>query len=139
MKNGRKIKALTLFFIDSVDKVRDPGEPDGRGEYLRIFDEEYRNFVSKNTHLLERYKEYFPEYIHALKVREGYFAIDKKNNAVDVEGWDSALDDTAMKLKAKSQEDIDRGIELILEKKDALISFEEPLIVIEIFLESLVL
>ncbi len=31
------------------------------------------------------------------------------------------------KLKAKSQEDIDRGIELILEKKDELISFEEPL------------
>ena len=32
-----------------------------------------------------------------------------------------------MKIKAKSQEDIDRGIELILERKDELISFEEPL------------
>ncbi|MBM6839207.1 restriction endonuclease subunit R, partial [Clostridium saudiense] len=31
------------------------------------------------------------------------------------------------KLKAKSQEDVDRGIELILEKKDELISFDEPL------------
>ena len=35
------IKALTLFFIDSVDKVRDNNASDGRGEYLRIFDEKY--------------------------------------------------------------------------------------------------
>ena len=37
------------------------------------------------------------------------------------------MDDSDVKLKAKSQEDIDRGISLILEKKDELISFEEPL------------
>ena len=127
LKNGRKIKALTLFFIDSVDKVRDPEAEDGRGEYLRIFDEEYGNYVSTHTDILEKYKEYFPEYLNTLKIREGYFAVDKKNNAVDVEGWDSLLDDEAVKLKAKSQQDIDRGIELILEKKDELISFEEPL------------
>lgn len=60
-------------------------------------------------------------------VREGYFARDKKNNAVDVEGWDSSVDDSDVKLKVKSQEDIDRGISLILEKKDELVSFEEPL------------
>ncbi len=124
---GRKIKALTLFFIDSVDKVRDNNADDGRGEYLRIFDEEYKDYISKNIPLLDKYKEYFPEYRDVFKVREGYFAVDKKNNAVDVEGWDSSLDDEAMKLKQKSQEDIDRGIELILEKKDELISFEEPL------------
>ncbi len=44
---------------------------------------------------------------------------------MDVEGWDSVLDE--QKLKKKAQEDVDRGIELILEKKDELISFEEPL------------
>lgn len=127
LKNDKKIKALTLFFIDSVDKVRDPNADDGRGEYLRIFDEEYQKYVNANSRRLEKYKEYYPEYLDVLKVREGYFAIDKKNNAVDVEGWDSSLDDEDVKLKAKSQEDIDRGIELILEKKDELISFEEPL------------
>lgn len=72
-------------------------------------------------------KEYFPDYMNVQAVREGYFARDKKNNAVDVEGWDSSVDDSDVKLKAKSQEDIDRGISLILEKKDELISFEEPL------------
>ena len=127
LKSGRKIKALTLFFIDSVDKVRDPEAEDGRGEYLRIFDEEYKKYVSTHTHLLEQYKEYFPEYMHTLKVREGYFARDKKNNAVEVDGWDSSVNDEDVKVKAKAQEDIDRGIELILEKKDELISFDEPL------------
>ncbi len=127
LKKGRKIKALTLFFIDSVDKVRDPKAEDGRGEYLRIFDEEYKKYVSTHTHILEPYKEYFPEYLHPLKVREGYFAVDKKNNIVEVEDWNSSVDDEDVNLKAKSQEDIDRGIELILEKKDELISFDEPL------------
>ena len=32
-----------------------------------------------------------------------------------------------IKLKAKAQEDIDRGIDLILRRKDELISFSEPL------------
>ena len=60
-------------------------------------------------------------------VREGYFALDAKKNVVEIEGWDSSVDESNLKIKAKSQEDIDRGISLILEKKDELISFEEPL------------
>lgn len=127
IRQGLSIKALTLFFIDSVDKVRDPNAPDGRGEYLRIFDEEYKNYVKNHTHMLESNKEFFPDYMNVQSVREGYFARDKKNNAVDVEGWNSELDDSSMKIKAKAQEDIDRGIELILDKKDELISFDEPL------------
>lgn len=127
IRSGRKIKALTLFFIDEVSKVRDESAPDGRGEYLRIFDEEYKRYITTHIHELEKNKEYFPDYINVQAVREGYFARDKKNNAVNVEGWDSSVDDSDVKLKAKSQEDIDRGISLILEKKDELISFEEPL------------
>ncbi len=127
IRQGRKIKALTLFFIDSVDKVRDDTVPDGRGEYLRIFDEEYQKYVSTHAHTLEQNKEFFPDYMNVQAVREGYFARDKKNNAVDVDGWDSSLDESSMKIKAKSQEDIDRGISLILERKDELISFDEPL------------
>lgn len=127
IRSGRKIKTLTLFFIDAVDKVRDESASDGRGEYLRIFDEEYKKYVNTHAHALETNKEYFPDYMNVQAVREGYFARDKKNNAVDIEDWDSSMDDSDVKLKAKSQEDIDRGISLILEKKDELISFEEPL------------
>ncbi|MCM1186681.1 MAG: DEAD/DEAH box helicase family protein [Lachnoclostridium sp.] len=127
LRAGKKIKVLTLFFIDSVDKVRDNTAPDGRGEYLRIFDEEYKKYVSQNAVMLEKFKEYFPDYVHVQSVREGYFALDAKKNAVEIEGWDSSVDEDNLKIKAKSQEDIDRGISLILEKKDELISFEEPL------------
>ena len=127
LRTGRKIKALTLFFIDSVDKVRDNTAPDGRGEYLRIFDEEYRKYISQNAVTIEKFKEYFPDYMNVQSVREGYFALDAKKNVVEIDGWDSSVDESNLKIKAKSQEDIDRGISLILEKKDELISFEEPL------------
>lgn len=127
LKKGYDIKVLTLFFIDSVNKVRDNTVPDGRGEYLRIFDEEYSKLIEDPNwnNLFREYPQLFKEYKNIQKVREGYFAIDKKENVVDVEGWDGSLDE--QKLKKKAQEDVDRGIELILEKKDELISFNEPL------------
>ena len=59
LRKGRKIKALTLFFIDAVDKVRDSSAPDGCGEYLRIFDDEYKKFVNANRGILVKYIEYF--------------------------------------------------------------------------------
>lgn len=129
LAKGEKIKVLSLFFIDSVVKVRDPQQPDGRGEYLRIFDDEYAKIITEEAYIsqFEKYKQLFQEYKDIHKVREGYFARDKHNKTVDIEGWDSALNADEIKVKAKSQEDIDRGIELILEKKDELISFDEPL------------
>ena len=127
LRTGKKLKALTLFFIDSVDKVRDPNAPDGRGEYLRIFDDEYKKYVSRHTDMIEEFKEYFPDYQNVQSVREGYFALDARRNAGEIDGWDSSADEDNLKLKAKSREEIDRGISLILEKKDELISFEESL------------
>ena len=125
LKKNKLIKILTLFFIDEVAKVRDEKAEDGRGEYLKIFDEEYTNILWKYRKDIERYKEFFPNYEEVLQVREGYFARDKKKNIVEIEDWDSSKDE--VEVKAKSQEDIDRGISLILEKKDELISFREPL------------
>lgn len=129
LDRGYKIKLLSLFFIDAVVKVRDPEQPDGRGEYLRIFDEEYSKIIEEPTFKkqFEKYKHLFTEYDDIHKVREGYFARDKNNKSVDIEGWDSNLNIDEIKVKAKAQEDIDRGIELILDKKDELISFHEPL------------
>ena len=116
---------MTLFFVDSVSKVRDVTRSDGRGEYLRIFDEEYQSAIKSYEKQLTKYREFFPAYKDVLKIREGYFAIDKKNNEVEIEDWDNSKSE--LDVKAKSQEDIDRGISLILERKDELISFEEPL------------
>ena len=121
LEEGKKIKGLTLFFIDEVKKVRDSEASDGRGAYLKIFDEEYLKIVQKYKEKIEKYKNYFPHYEDVNLVREGYFALDKKKKEVEVEYKKEN------EVKAKSQEDIDRGIELILEKKDELISFNEPL------------
>jgi len=121
LEEGKKIKGLTLFFIDEVKKVRDSEASDGRGDYLKIFDEEYLKIVQKYKEKIEKYKNYFPHYEDVDLVREGYFALDKKKKEVEVEYKKEN------EVKAKSQEDIDRGIELILEKKDELISFNEPL------------
>lgn len=121
LEEGKKIKSLTLFFIDEVKKVRDSEASDGRGVYLKIFDEEYLKIVQKYKEKIEKYKNYFPHYEDVNLVREGYFALDKKKKEVEVEYKKEN------EVKAKSQEDIDRGIELILEKKDELISFNEPL------------
>ena len=125
LDEGRKIKELTLFFIDEVKKVRDNDAEDRRGEYLKIFDEEYVMAIEKYREKIEKYKNYFPNYENVNLVREGYFALDKKKNEVEVDDWNSDKGESA--VKTKSQEDIDRGIELILEKKDELISFNEPL------------
>ncbi len=125
LDEGRKIKGLTLFFIDEVKKVRDNDAVDRRGEYLKIFDEEYGMAIKKYREKIEKYKNYFPNYENVNLVREGYFALDKKKNEVEVDDWNSDKGESA--VKAKSQEEIDRGIELILEKKDELISFNEPL------------
>ena len=105
--------------------MRDNDAEDRRGEYLKIFDEEYVMAIEKYREKIEKYKNYFPNYENVNLVREGYFALDKKKNEVEVDDWNSDKGESA--VKAKSQEEIDRGIELILEKKDELISFNEPL------------
>lgn len=128
LDKGKEIKVLSLFFIDEVAKVRDKSREDERGEYLRIFDEQYKDIIEGDLVYkakFEQYKHLFPRYTEELSVREGYFAIDKNKTAVEVEGWNPALEES--KLKAKAQEDVERGIELILNRKDELISFEEPL------------
>ncbi|UUX92980.1 restriction endonuclease [Methanoplanus endosymbiosus] len=132
LEEGKEIKALSLFFIDSVKKVRDDDAPDGRGQYLKIFDEEYQNLIQEEKYRsgFKKYAKYFPEYTDVLKVREGYFARDKTGKVVEPEETsrkgdsDASVEDS---YKAKSKEDIERGISLILEGKEELISFNTPL------------
>lgn len=124
-KQGNKpIKALTLFFIDKVSKVRDlNNSDDDRGEYLRIFDEEYNKFILTNKFKenYEKYKTYLSETLDVNKVREGYFAIDKKGKAVLKEINAETI------ANADKNENRDNAIELILKDKDKLISFDTPL------------
>lgn len=129
LEKGKEIKALSLFFIDEVKRVR--GEDGKDGVFLQIFDEEYQNLIKepKYRDYFKKYASLFPEYEKVKLVREGYFAVDKNNKAVEPQTSKkttlSAL--TEDDYNAKSKEDIQRGIDLILRGKEELISFSTPL------------
>lgn len=131
LNSDKRIKALTLFFVDSVAKVRGDTE-DGRGEYLVMFDALFDKI--RNEPIYQNAYKRFPKELAILdpnfpvsNIREGYFAKDKNKKDVDIEKWDSSVNDEEISFNAKTQEDIDRGIDLILNKKDELISFDEKL------------
>ncbi len=135
LNEGGKIKALALFFVDSVAKVRGD-TPDGCGEYLVMFDRlfnEIREEMMMNLLVRDAFQKFpkelaiLDENIPASAVREGYFAVDKNRKAVEIDKWDSKISDEDVSFDAKTQENIDRGVDLILNKKDELISFGEPL------------
>ncbi len=117
------IKALTLFFIDKVKHVRDFDKPDQKGLYLQIFDEEYKKYV--NTKLFKANYDKYGSLLNGIyeteKVREGYFSIDKKGNVITDEKYKGT------EAEKEKDENRDRAIDLILNKKDELISFDEKL------------
>ena len=117
------IKVLSLFFIDEVAKYRDYDQPDDKGEYARMFEEEYNLQVNELLRYTlpvqnESYREYL-ESISAARTHNGYFSIDKKKNrlvdpSVIKRGEDKGLSD-----------DVD-AYDLILKDKERLLSLEEP-------------
>ncbi|MDD3012292.1 MAG: DEAD/DEAH box helicase family protein [Candidatus Gastranaerophilales bacterium] len=122
LDKGEKIKALTLFFIDEVVKVRDHSQPDSRGDYLRRFDDEYSKLIKEYENKFKQYADLFPQYEDLKAVRQGYFAIDKNNKELDLE----ILDDEK-EYKKDIQALVDKQIDQILNGKDELISFNSPL------------
>ena len=115
------IKVLSLFFIDEVVKYRDYSQTDEKGEYARVFEEEYGLLQAEYLGELaldnEKYRA-FLERDPISKVHEGYFAIDKQKRLVDPDikktGEDKGLSD-----------DTD-AYDLILKNKERLLSQDEP-------------
>jgi len=113
------IKVLSLFFIDSVEKYRQY-DADGnpvKGEYARIFEEEYRR-LAKHPDYQSLFKE-VDLTTATTDVHNGYFSIDKKKvgtKRVEVfkntNGTTQADDDT---------------YSLIMRDKEKLLSFDTPL------------
>lgn len=123
LDDRKKIKALSLFFIDKVKKVRnDDGED---GEYFKIFDEEYSRLVKQDRwkKKFEEYSDKFPNYKDVKSVRQGYFAIDKLKTRTDI----IEIDENKKRYNQKERRSIENGIELILEKKEELIDFKTSL------------
>ena len=117
----KRIKVLSLFFIDSVEKYRQYDAEGNKvnGVYALIFEEEYRRLA-----IHPDYQTLFQEVdltSAATDVHEGYFAIDKKKvggKTVDIfkdskgEGTTKADDDT---------------YNLIMRDKEKLLSLDTPL------------
>ena len=112
----RRIKVLTLFFIDRVMHYRrydDAGNP-AKGEYAKIFEEEYRRAAGR------------PEYVSLFSgvdpqdaaegVHEGYFSIDRRG------GWTDTSENNQT-----NRDNAERAWHLIMRDKEKLLSFEEPL------------
>ncbi len=113
------VKVLTLFFIDEVAKYRDYAAPDEQGEYARIFEEEYTQYLNEVLDLDETAYVKYLKGIPANKTHSGYFSIDKKSkrqvdSSVAARGENAGLSD-----------DVD-AYDLILKDKERLLSLAEP-------------
>ena len=112
----RGIKVLTLFFIDKVAHYRrcdDEGNP-VKGEYARIFEDEYRRAASR-----PEYRARFDGVdvrAAAESAHEGYFSIDRRG------GWT----DTAENNQT-NRDNAERAYRLIMRDKERLLGLEEPL------------
>lgn len=120
------IKTLSLFFIDEVAKYRDYKQVDEKGEYARVFEEEYellRTEYLSGLAIDKGYREYLGA-IDPAKTHKGYFSIDKKSGR-DIDGAIKQETDAETGKKVSVSQDVD-AYDLILKNKEQLLSFDEP-------------
>jgi len=114
------IKVLSLFFIDEVAKYRDyENEEDRRGDYAKIFEEEYDLYLNEVLTLEDSAYNTYLKGIAAAQTHDGYFAKDKQKRLVNPSIQKSG------ETKGESN-DVD-AYDLILKDKKRLLSIEEPI------------
>ncbi|SJN14059.1 Type III restriction enzyme, res subunit:DEAD/DEAH box helicase, N-terminal [Halomonas citrativorans] len=113
------IKVLTLFFIDEVAKYRDYSAADEKGDYARVFEEEYNLYLNEMLDLDETAYIKYLKSITTDKTHSGYFSIDKKTKRL--------ADPTVAKRgeNAGQSDDVD-AYDLILKDKETLLSLPSP-------------
>jgi type III restriction enzyme len=113
---NKGIKTLSLFFIDEVKKYRDYTIEDTKGDYARVFEQEYRLIVEeKRTLFPSDYVNYLEQW-NIEQIHKGYFSIDKKSGRSV---------DSDIKRGEDSSDDVS-AYDLIMKDKKRLLSFEEP-------------
>lgn len=113
------VKVLTLYFIDEVAKYRDYSQPDEKGEYARIFEEEYNLYLNEMLNLDETPYVKYLKGITADQTHSGYFSIDKKTKR------DVDPDIEKRGENAGLSNDVE-AYDLILKNKERLLSLDEP-------------
>lgn len=107
----KKIKVLSLFFIDRVDRYRVyNGDTQEKGEYAIMFEEEYHKLIQMPKYEDIRRRLSYAENLE--KAHDGYFSIDKKGKVKDTRG-DTSDDQTTYAL--------------IMKDKEKLLSMQTPL------------
>jgi len=112
------IKVLSLFFIDEVRKYRlyDEANNPLEGEYALIFEEEYQKAIRQPDLFAGKYNKYLQKH-PVTAIHKGYFSVDKKGRVVD----------SITKTKSEKHESTDvSAYDLIMKKKELLLSFDEP-------------
>lgn len=116
------VKVLSLFFIDRVVKYRDYGRPDEKGEYARIFEEEYERLRAERLRDLplenRKYRDYLAG-IDAARTHSGYFSVDRKTGRLADPSFKRRGDEAGL------SDDAD-AYDLILKDRERLLSFHEP-------------
>ncbi|WPL16333.1 type III restriction-modification system StyLTI enzyme res [Thiorhodovibrio winogradskyi] len=118
---AKGIKVLSLFFIDEVAKYRDYSQPDEKGAYARLFEDEYEQLKAETLGRFDFDSPGYHQYLQGIPAsgtHDGYFAIDKKNRLADP--------DVAKRGTDKGLSDDVTAYDLILKNKEQLLSFEEP-------------
>ncbi|WDK30855.1 type III restriction-modification system endonuclease [Xanthomonas campestris] len=113
------VKVLSLFFIDEVAKYRDYSAQDEKGEYARIFEEEYNLYLNEMLDLEETAYVKYLKRIPADKTHSGYFSIDRKTKRL-------ADPTVAVRGEGAGQSDDVDAYDLILKDKERLLSLDEP-------------
>ncbi|MBP7652159.1 DEAD/DEAH box helicase family protein [Candidatus Dependentiae bacterium] len=110
------IKVLSLFFIDEVAKYRiyDNNNNQQKGDYAKVFEEEYKLAISQQSLFETEYNEYLNTF-SVDDIHKGYFSIDKKGNFVN-----------SKEKKDQNGSDDENAYDLIMKNKEKLLSFSEP-------------
>ena len=118
-KTGKKIKVLSLFFIDKVANYRQYDE-DGnpvKGPYAKIFEEEYKKVIQKPKY--STLYNYVDLDLEAEEAHDGYFSVDKKGKVKDTKETKSG--------KIRANKDDESTFNLIMKDKEKLLSFDTKL------------
>ena len=110
------IKVLSLFFIDAVERYRGHDEAGNavRGDYARIFEQEYRR-LARHPDYLSLFRE-VDLTAAAEEVHDGYFSIDRRG------GWTDTAENNQV-----NRDNAERAYNLIMREKEKLLSLDEPL------------
>ena len=123
---NRRVKVLSLFFIDEVAKYKqyDNQNDPYNGEYAQIFEEEYESQVRQflQTQEPSPYYRYLESHLDGNAVHAGYFSVDKVKKSDKTVFVDYK---SASEKKSNSSNDKD-AYDLIMKDKERLLSFEEP-------------